>query len=99
MIMESHGGMIWTGENRRTRRKTCPSATLSTTNHTWSEPGANPDLRGKRPVTNRLSYGTATLTSYLLLFFFADQGNTVGRRCAGCGVGMEPSATAATSSF
>jgi hypothetical protein len=32
MNMESHGGMIWTGENRRTRRKTCPSATLSTTN-------------------------------------------------------------------
>jgi hypothetical protein len=27
--MESHGGMILTGENRRTRRKTCPSATLT----------------------------------------------------------------------
>jgi hypothetical protein len=23
--MESHGGMILTGENRRNRRKTCPS--------------------------------------------------------------------------
>jgi hypothetical protein len=30
----AHGGMILTGENRRTRRKTCPSATLSTTNPT-----------------------------------------------------------------
>jgi hypothetical protein len=31
---ESHGGIILTGKNRRTRRKTCPSATLSTTNPT-----------------------------------------------------------------
>jgi hypothetical protein len=30
----AHDGMILTGENRRTRRKTCPSATLSTTNPT-----------------------------------------------------------------
>jgi hypothetical protein len=28
---------ILTGEKRRTRRKTCPSATLSTTNPTWIE--------------------------------------------------------------
>jgi hypothetical protein len=34
-----------TGENRRTRRKTCPSATLSTTNPTWIDPGLN-ELRG-----------------------------------------------------
>jgi hypothetical protein len=30
----SSGGIILTGENRRTRRETCPSATLSTTNPT-----------------------------------------------------------------
>jgi hypothetical protein len=29
MGMESHGGMILTGENWRTQRRTCPSATLS----------------------------------------------------------------------
>jgi hypothetical protein len=45
--MESDGGMILTGENRRTRRKTCPSATLSTINHTWTDPDVNPGLRGK----------------------------------------------------
>jgi hypothetical protein len=56
MGMESHGGMILTGENRGTRRQTCPSATLSTTNPTWIEPGANPGLRGERPVTNRLTW-------------------------------------------
>jgi hypothetical protein len=49
---------ILTGENRRTRRKTCPSATLSTTNPTWIDLGANPGLRGERPVTNDLSHGT-----------------------------------------
>jgi hypothetical protein len=41
-----------------TRRNTCPSATLSTTNLTWTDPGSNPGLRGGRPATNRLSHGT-----------------------------------------
>jgi hypothetical protein len=53
---------ILTGENRRTRRKTCPSATLSTTNPTRIDPGANPGLRGKRRATNDLSHGTALST-------------------------------------
>jgi hypothetical protein len=51
--------MKLTGENRSTRRKTCPSATLSTTNPTWADPGSNPGLRGGRPTANRLSHGTA----------------------------------------
>jgi hypothetical protein len=51
--------MKLTGENRRTRGKTCPSATLSTTNPIWTEPGSNPGLRGGRPAANRLSHGTA----------------------------------------
>jgi hypothetical protein len=42
-----------------TRRKTCPSATLSTTNFTWTDPGSNPGLCGERPATNRLSHGTS----------------------------------------
>jgi hypothetical protein len=53
--------MQLTGENRRTRGKTCPSATLSTTNPTWTETGSNldrPCLRGRRPAANRLSHGT-----------------------------------------
>jgi hypothetical protein len=53
--------MMLTGEDRRTRRKTCPNTTLSTTNPTWIDPGANPGLRGERPATNRLSHGTLTL--------------------------------------
>jgi hypothetical protein len=53
-----------TGENRKSRRKTCPSATLSTTNATWIDPGANPGLHGERPATNYLSHGTAQYPSY-----------------------------------
>jgi hypothetical protein len=57
--MESNGGMILTGENQRIRRKTCPSATLSTTNPTWIDSGSNLSLRGERLATNDLSHGTA----------------------------------------
>jgi hypothetical protein len=53
--MERNDGMIFTGENQRTQRKIGPSATLSTTNPTWTEPG----LSGGRLVTNCLSHGTA----------------------------------------
>jgi hypothetical protein len=55
--------MILAGENRSTWGKTCPSATLSTTNPTWTHPGSNRDLRGERPATNRLSHGTANCIS------------------------------------
>jgi hypothetical protein len=44
-----------------------PSATLSTTNPTWIDPGANPVLRGEKPATNRLSHGTACLKIKLLI--------------------------------
>jgi hypothetical protein len=57
---------ILTGKNRRTRRKTCPSANLSTTNPTWIDPGANPSFRGERPATNDLSHGSALKWMLLL---------------------------------
>jgi hypothetical protein len=50
---------IFTWENRRTRRKTCPSDTSSTTNPTWIDPGVIPDVRGERASIYHLSYGTA----------------------------------------
>jgi hypothetical protein len=56
--------MKLTGENRSTREKTCPSATLSTTNPTRPDPGSNPGLRGEKPATNRLSHGTALPSRY-----------------------------------
>jgi hypothetical protein len=51
--------MKLTGKNRSTRGKTCPSATLSTTNPTWTDPELNPGIRGERPDTNRLTHGRA----------------------------------------
>ena len=39
--------------------ETCPSATLSTTNLTGTDPGSNPGPRGERPATYRLSHGMA----------------------------------------
>jgi hypothetical protein len=60
MSIESHGGMILTGENQRTWRKTCPSATLAFTNPTWTDPGTDLGLSSEWSVTNRLSLGTAT---------------------------------------
>jgi hypothetical protein len=45
-----------------------PSATLSTTNPTWIDPGANPGLRGERPATNRLSHGTAFWRTTIAIF-------------------------------
>jgi hypothetical protein len=57
--------MKLTGENRSTREKTCPNATLSTT---WTHLGSNPGLRGERPANNRLSHGTA-LSEALLPYF------------------------------
>jgi hypothetical protein len=47
----SSGGMILTGENWRTWRKTFPSATLSTTNPTWTVLGVNPGLQCEKPAT------------------------------------------------
>jgi hypothetical protein len=58
--------MKLTGENRSTRGKTCPSATLSTSNLTWTDQGSNPALRSERPATNRLSHGMAVTILYSL---------------------------------
>jgi hypothetical protein len=47
----------WQGKPKYSE-KTCPSATLSTTNPTWLDPGL-------KPATNRLSYGAALLYTKL----------------------------------
>jgi hypothetical protein len=61
--------MTLTGENQRTRRYSCPSVTFSTTKTTWTDPSANPGLRGERPATNRLSHNTANLIHILSRHF------------------------------
>jgi hypothetical protein len=59
----STGGLKLTGENRSTRRKTCPSATLSTTNPTGTDPGSN-----------SLSHGTAN-TDFNVQQYFVHKNN------------------------
>jgi hypothetical protein len=51
--------MKFTGETEVLGEKTCPSATFSTSNPKWIDPGSKPVLRGERPATNRLSHDTA----------------------------------------
>lgn len=41
-------------QNRHARIKACPNGTISAANLTWTDLGLNPDLRGQRPVSNRL---------------------------------------------
>jgi hypothetical protein len=47
------GGMILTGTDGRTRRKTCPNVTFSTTNSTWTNLGSKPGFYGKKTAINK----------------------------------------------
>jgi hypothetical protein len=47
----SPGGMTLRRESRITHTKTCPSATFSTTNSTWTDTSVNHGFRGRKPAT------------------------------------------------
>jgi len=53
--MWSIDGLILAGETRRTRRKTCHSATLLTINLTLNDQGLNLGLHCQRPATDCLA--------------------------------------------
>jgi hypothetical protein len=62
-----HRWRVWSGQwnenwedKPKYSEKTCPSATLSTTNPTWLDLGSNQSRPDGNPVTNGLSYGTAS---------------------------------------
>jgi len=57
MSTENLGEMIMLGENQSTHRKTCPSATLSTTNPACTGLGLNPGLHSDR-LAIHLTHGT-----------------------------------------
>jgi hypothetical protein len=59
--------MNWQGK-RKYSEKTCPGATLSTTNPSWTGRGSNPGHRGGNPAANRLSYGVASQSLYQLRY-------------------------------
>ena len=54
-VMEHRWNEIDKGKLKYSGGKTCPSATLSTTNPTRTDPRSRPGLRGESPATNRLS--------------------------------------------
>jgi hypothetical protein len=67
------GWRIWWNEwqgKPKYSEKTCPGATLSTTNPTWPDPGLNPSRRGGKPATNRFSYGAAVELAYELWYWW-----------------------------
>jgi hypothetical protein len=73
----------WQGKPKYSE-KTCPGATLSTTNPTWPDPGLNPGRRGGKPVTNRFSYGVAFPLSCSKLFMgmaFISNGDILATKC------------------
>jgi hypothetical protein len=58
-------------ENRKTRRKTCPSTTLSTKTHTRIDPDANPGLRGERPLEPWHGLCCVTISLYCIRAYIA----------------------------
>jgi hypothetical protein len=56
----------WQGKPKYSE-KTCPNATLSTTNPIWPDRSSNPGRHGGKPATNRLSHGMAWIRSNRLL--------------------------------
>jgi hypothetical protein len=64
------GWRIWWNEDWQGKpkysEKTCPSATLFTTNPTLLDPVSNTNCHGGNPATNRLSYGAAFYATNIL---------------------------------
>jgi hypothetical protein len=62
----THSVMILTEENWWTWRKTGPSATLSTTDPTWTDVG----FRGERPATNHLAMAQPLMMTIIIIIMF-----------------------------
>jgi hypothetical protein len=57
-ITVEHWGKIMPGENGRTRRENCPSATLPTKKATCTELASNPGMYCERPGNDRQHHDT-----------------------------------------
>jgi hypothetical protein len=68
--------MNWHGKPKYSV-KTCPSATLSTTNPTWPDLGSNPGCHGGKQATNSLSYGMVYGNFIQILFFINTKCKTI----------------------
>jgi hypothetical protein len=58
-------------KNRSTLRDACPSATLSTTNPTWTGLGLYLDLDSKRLVINHLHHGIALINHFQFVITYS----------------------------
>jgi hypothetical protein len=68
LMIYEHGEPRWDVIDRvkpKKLKKSCPSATLSTTNPNRTDPGVNRGLRDERPATSRLRHGLRGLTRYV----------------------------------
>jgi hypothetical protein len=82
------GWRIWWNEwqgKPKYSEKTCPGATLSTTNPTWPDPGSNLGRRGGKPATNRFSYGAAQGYVILPVDNLKEEKNSVVNEISGMG--------------
>jgi hypothetical protein len=70
--MKSHGGTILAGENWKTRRKTSPSLTMSTTKPAWTDMGTNLSLRRGWPAINPLINHSSFEAAKLLAALFTE---------------------------
>jgi hypothetical protein len=69
MHMEKYDGMLLTGENTWTPRKSCPCATLPTTNPTSTDPVTNPPPPEERPTNNRLREKMLIMKPWVTIYF------------------------------
>jgi hypothetical protein len=63
----------WNNNDRKAWRKITLTSILSGTNPTQTDPGANPGLRGERPVTNCQSHSTAINDVKMFFDFHIDR--------------------------
>jgi hypothetical protein len=64
-------------------KKACLLSTLSITNPTWTEPGANRGLLIEKPATNCISHGTAYFQHHAASVFLEPDGTlSYSRNCS-----------------
>jgi hypothetical protein len=80
--------MKLTGGNRSNREKTCPSATLSTTNPTWTDPGFFFPVRGFSPLIHFCT--VYILSSFMSLYAHITVLTTNTTQTSMPPVGLEP---------
>lgn len=76
----STGRILLAGENRNTRRKSSPNATLSTTDSTWSGLWLNPGLPGEMPAPKLLNRGMAPVSILPALCYASPTDATVSQQ-------------------